>query len=246
MPSTIVSTPQFASGGLILSRHNASVADDGLVQVQMHFACRGTPQIVASNMRRFIPDAPPPMPLPSTVSALRLQTGTVYLTEAHPHISNGICYIDAKYVGSSADQAPRITEAWTARTFNGEILGRRLANNGNLLAVVFGTVSFDYTAVARSVRWTVVGDVVTQRGALQGDIPLGSNLVPVDLRNLRIVQLDLNAVQLGTGYMDDEVFSVSTEKIGRVTRITKTVVGEYVSDNDGLLLLPRRRTTPLA
>jgi hypothetical protein len=45
----------------------------------------------------------------------------------------------------------------------------------------------------------------------------------------------------GKGFMVQQVPSIATDKVGRVTRITKTVTGEYVSDNDGFNLLREDR-----
>ena len=227
MPATVISTTDFANGGLALLSHHSTVEGDGLVQVTMQFACLGTPQVVATNMRRFIPDAPPPVALPASVSSLRLETGTVYLLDARNSIANGICYIDASYVGSSADQARRVTETWTTRSFSGVTLGQ-ININGTTIPTVFGTIAFDYTAVARTVNWTVIG--------AQGDVPLDAR--PVNIRNRSETVTDRpNIFKLGIGYMVKQVPSISTEKIGRVTRITKTVTGEYVSDNDGFKIL---------
>jgi len=231
MPATVISTTEFANGGLALLSHNSTVEGDGIVQVAMQFACLGTPQVVATNMRRFIPDAPPPVALPASVSSLRLETGTVYLLDARNSIANGICYIDASYVGSSADQARRVTETWTTRSFSGTILGQ-LNLSGTSIATIFGTIAFDYTAVARTVNWTVIG--------AQGDVPLDAR--PVNIRNRNETRLGTaNVTKRGIGYMVEQVPSISTEKVGRVTRITKTVTGEYVSDNDGFVLLREDR-----
>jgi hypothetical protein len=231
MPATIISSSAFASGSLVLLSHNATVASDGLVQVQMQFACLGTPQVVATNMRRFLPDSPPPVALPTDVAALRLETGTVYLTEARPTTSNGICYIDATYSGSSADQARRVTETWTTRSFSGTILGE-LVVGGLKVPTIYGSVSFDYTGVSRSVSWTVIG--------AQGDVSLDAE--PVNIRNRNETSLGTpSVVKRGKGFMVQKVPSISTDKVGRVTRITKTVTGEYVSDNDGYNLLREDR-----
>ena len=231
MPATVISSAAFASGSLVLLSHNATAASDGLVQVQMQFACFGTPQVVARNVRLFLPDSPPPVALPPDVASLRLETGTVYLSEARPTTSNGICYIDATYVGSSADQARRVTETWTTRSFSGTILGE-LVIAGIKIPTIYGSISFDYTAVARSVSWTVVG--------AQGDVSLDAE--PVSIRNRNETSLGTpSVVKRGKGFMVQQVPSIATDKVGRVTRITKTVTGEYVSDNDGFNLLREDR-----
>jgi hypothetical protein len=197
----------------------------------MQFACLGTPQVVARNVRLFLPDSPPPVALPPDVASLRLETGTVYLSEARPTTSNGICYIDATYVGSSADQARRVTETWTTRSFSGTILGE-LVIAGIKIPTIYGSISFDYTAVARSVSWTVVG--------AQGDVSLDAE--PVSIRNRNETSLGTpSVVKRGKGFMVQQVPSIATDKVGRVTRITKTVTGEYVSDNDGFNLLREDR-----
>jgi len=231
MAAKIVSTPSFAGGALVQVAHNTAVADDGLVQVAIQYACLGTPQVVAANMRRFLPDAPPPLPLPPDLAALRLEGGTVYLTESRPTVLNGICYIDATYVGSSADQARRVTETWTTRSFSGEILGAVQLNTGTIPAI-YGTISFDYTGVSRTVSWTFV--------EAQVDVALQAR--PLNIRNRREVSFGTaNVIKRGVGYMVEQVPSISTAKVGRVTRVTKTVTGEYVSDNDGLVLLREDR-----
>jgi len=231
MPATVISSPSFASGSLVLLSHNATAASDGLVQVQMQFACLGTPQVVARNVRLFLPDSPPPVALTPDVASLRLETGPVYLSEARPTTSNGICYIDATYVGSSADQARRVTETWVRHSFNGTILGE-LNINGTKIPTIYGSIAFDYTAVARTVSWTVVG--------AQGDVALEAE--PVNIRNRKEAIIGTPGVaKRGKGYMVQQVPSISTDKVGRVTRITKTVTGEYVSDNDGFNLLREDR-----
>jgi len=231
MPATVISSSAFASGSLVLVSHSATVASDGLVQVQMQLACLGTPQVVARNMRLFLPDSPPPVALPTDVASLRLETGTVYLSEARPTTSNGICYIDASYVGSSGDQARRVTETWTTRSFSGTILGE-LVIAGTKIPTIYGSISFDYTAVARTVSWTVIG--------AQGDVTLDAR--PVNIRNSNETRLGTpNVTKRGKGFMVQQVPSISTEKVGRVTRITKTVTGEYVSDNDGFNVLREDR-----
>lgn len=229
MPATVRSSTSFAAGDLALLAHDFAVADDGFVQARFDFACLGTNTIVARNIARFTQDSRPPVTLPANMAALRLETGTVYLSDKTSRISNGICYITATYVGSSADQARRVTESWTTRTFSGNILGEYYVA-GIAIATIWGSISFDYSAVSRTVRWTVIG--------AQGDVSL--NAEPVNKRNRKESELaagGLTVLKRGKGFMTEQVPSIQTEKIGRVTRIQKTVTGEYVADNDGFKLL---------
>lgn len=237
MAFTIRSTTAFAAGQIILQNHTFNVADDGLVSARFSFACLGTSAVVAAAMRKFIVDMPPPVALPADMTALRLETGNIYLSDVSSRIENGICYIEANYVGSNADQARRVTESWTTRSFNGTILGEYTVA-GTLIATVYGSINFDYTAVSRTVSWTVIG--------AQGDVALDAQ--PVNIRNKKetILPAAVTVFKRGKGYMVEQVASLQTSRVGRVTRIQKTVTGEYVSDNDGFKLLREdRRSTEI-
>jgi hypothetical protein len=242
MPSLIRSNSAFAAGDLVLQSHNFSVADDGFVSARFNFACLGTPQVVARNMRLFEPDAPLPITLPNDLAALPLETRQVYCLNTDSHIASGICYIVAEYVGSSANQSRRIEETWTSRTFTGEILASLGFFSAGATTGILGVVSFDYMAVSRSVKWTTI--------AAGGDVALSA--APTNIRNLRETlntgstefvgiggggSFGGSVFRLGPGYMVQPLVSLRATKVGRVTRLEKTVTGEYVSDNDGTRII---------
>jgi len=234
MAYTIRSTASFAAGNLALLGHDFSVADDGLVSARFNFACLES--AAARNLPRFVPNAVPPVPLPADMTGLRLETGSVYLTDTSSRIANGICYIDATYAGSNADQGRRVTENWVSRSFSGTIIGRSRAI-GNP-TVLYGTITFDYTAIERSVSWTAI--------EAAGEIKIESEAV--NIRNLVETRANVatGPTKLGKGYMLQQTPSLQTEKVGRVTRYRKTVTGEFVSDHDGQKLLrPDRNASTL-
>lgn len=236
MPSTIRSSADFSAGRLALLGHDFTVADDGLVSARFRFACLGTNSVVASNIRRFVPDSVPPVALPADMTALRLETGNIYLSDATSRIERGICYIDANYVGSNADQQRRVTENWVSRTFSGTIIGRSQAV-GNP-TVLYAVISFDYTAIERSVAWTAI--------AAAGEPALESKAVNIRNYTETRVNTATNPTKLGKGYMLQQNPSLQTDKVGRVTRYRKTVTGELVSDHDGQKLLrPDRNASNL-
>jgi hypothetical protein len=236
MAATIRSSSDFAAGNIAMLGHDFTVSDDGLVAARFNFACLGTTAVVSRNLRRFIPDALPPVPLPADMTALRLENGAIYLSEVSSKIDRGICYINANYVGSNADQSRRVNENWVSRTFGGTIIGRSKAI-GNP-TVLWGTVKFDYTAIERTVSWTAI--------QAAGEPKLESEAV--NIRNFIETRANVATAptKLGKGYMLLQTPTLQTDKIGVVTRYRKTVTGEFVSDHDGQKLLrPDRNDSTL-
>jgi hypothetical protein len=234
MAYTIRSTASFAAGNLALLGHDFTVADDGLVSARFNFACLES--AAARNLPRFVPNAVPPVALPANMTGLRLETGNVYLADTTSRIANGICYIDATYAGSNADQGRRVSENWVSRSFSGTIIGQSRAV-GNPI-VLYALITFDYTAIERTVAWTAI--------EAKGEPRLESSAV--NIRNVRETRANTatNVRKLGKGYMLQQTPSLQVERVGIVTRYRKTVTGEFVSDNDGQkLLLPNRNSSTL-
>jgi hypothetical protein len=102
MPATIISTSSFASGEIVLLSHTMSIADNGLVTCNMQFACLATERVVQDNLAKFARNNTPPVALPDNVKYAGLQRGTVFLLSETHAIRNGICYIDATYVGAAS------------------------------------------------------------------------------------------------------------------------------------------------
>lgn len=237
MPANIVSTSAFEQGGIVLTGHAVSVADDGFVEANMDFACRENS--LARNMALFQPDLPPPLStiigggnlpganLPQDLANLRLERGTVFLLGVETTIFAGIANLKARYVGVSAYQKRRVAEVEEIRGFG----GRRKFNlfrrdTGASAGFTFGRISFEYTAVVRSVAWAAIGS--TSEPDIKGEIK--------DIRNRNGFTLstssNIRAVGVGTGYKVEQYTSLSKTPVGIVTRYAKTAEAVPVTTED--------------
>jgi hypothetical protein len=153
MPATIISSPQFAAGAVVLLRHTLSVEENGFVSVPMSMACLGTEAVMARTLALFKPNALPPVALPDNVKATPLVNKAVYLADYQSRTENGICYIDANYVGISALDLVQRSQSQEVKSFGG-LFNYRLDLGGNTAIVnITGNISFDYVATSLAAVW---------------------------------------------------------------------------------------------
>lgn len=159
MPAIVQSTTSFSQGEITLLDHDVKVNQNGLVEVSMSFACLNTEVFAPRNLAKFGKGAVPPVTLPNDVKAVGLANNMIYLADHSVKTSNGICYINANYVGVLASfatnaqtSAPR-TITTEARSFSG--YGEAQVELGQNTAEVKITyaISFDYYAEVESVQY---------------------------------------------------------------------------------------------
>lgn len=149
MASTVISSPEFSAGNLVLLKHALSLRENGLVSVAMSMACLGTEAVMARNLARFGKDALPPVALPDNVKATPLVNNAIYLSDYQSRAENGICYIDANYVGINSVQREEYSESSNTKSFSGYKFYNRNFN-GNVVLFFFPW-SFDYIATSVSI-----------------------------------------------------------------------------------------------
>lgn len=224
MASLIRSNTAFANGDLTLVEHSISVAEDGLVSVSANFACLGTKQVIANNLRNFQPDQGFPVALPADLASMPLETSMVYLDTYTSNVQNGICYITGNYVGSSTAQKYRVTRNYYTRSFDGFV---RTFSEGNITALT--TLSFEYDATEDRVVWTYINER-----------KLSVTLKPkIDvIRNVKIGVSGGNSLNF---YPDPRSVSQkittnsSRDKVGIVTRVTTSAIAEYIQEDTNTL-----------
>jgi hypothetical protein len=97
MPSTLVLSPGFAQSGIAITASSCVEQINGLVQVSCTYIIPATrqDQIAA----QFYVDAPPPIH-PSCIAKSNLLTGRLFMLQRTVSTSNGLCTVEAQYVGA--------------------------------------------------------------------------------------------------------------------------------------------------
>lgn len=235
MSAIIRGTPAFMAGGIVLVEHEVALADDGFVEAQMNFACLASS--LATNLPRFAQDRPPPLAastggvrlpsdtgLPQDLANLRLERNNVFLTKLVTSVEKGIAYLTGVFVGVSAYQQRRITETEQIRGFG----GRRRFNlfrldNGQSAGFTFSRISFEYTAVVRSVSYAAIGQVSEPQ--ISGSIK--------DIRNRNGFSLPtlpgVRSTPVGAGWRVEQYASLTKTPVGIVTRFVKSAEAVVVT-----------------
>lgn len=218
MAATIRSSPEFANGNVVLTSHATNVASDGFVEVRMSFACLES--ALRTNLARFRMEASPPVALPADVTALPLETGTLYLNAISSTVNAGIGFIETAFVGCSLDQKKRITESRSQRSFSGRYQVLRINTTGNANPSLINVpITFDYTAQSFTVAWSAIGE--TPAPVLEPTI--------LDVRNLEggdslLTSSTSYTLPAGRSYDIKLVEELSITPVGPVKRYVKTVV----------------------
>lgn len=217
MPATIVSNAAFANGQLVDLANTLNVQENGLVQVQLSYACLGTASAIERNMALFVKDSPPPLPLPEAVRNTPLVNKNVFLVNHTQRTERGIYYIDAQYVGVSALDKVKVSQDTEERSHSGYFIYSFTTGVTTVKAV--GTITFDYTSPTTTVEHCSYDLKSRKGGKLLGDDPPKQ-------RNVQILPAD-RIGQGGSFPFPNDVVSTSIEKVGPVFVIRETTRVEY-------------------
>jgi hypothetical protein len=151
MPATIQSSSEFAAGEIALLSHDCRVSANGLIEVGMSFAFLSTPTFTPRNLAKFGKGAVPPVALPSSVQSSRPINGAVYLLDYTAKSENGICYVQANYVGTNGGQS--VSVSYSVQSYSGYGTAEvNLGANPAKVEITFA-ISFDYAMTITSYEY---------------------------------------------------------------------------------------------